>query len=261
MSGPSQGVLEHQASYERLYQTSGLRDQQRFYRWVLRVLRPLAGARVLDVACGEGGILVEGARLPIAVWGVDISHHAAAKVRAQQPAAGVLVGNAETLPFLSRSFDYVTCLGSLENFADPLQAMTEVHRVLRDDGVFCAMMPNKYWLGDVLQVWAGADEQVPFQRVERVATVRQWRRLLEYGGFRVERVHGFVKRSPLMRDSKIRSLRKFLTTNLLALICPVALAWSVLYICRKSPAGAGAAPDGAWVWRAEWARVGRPSLS
>ena len=164
-----------------------------------------------------------------------------------------MIGNAEQLSFARGSFDCVTCLGSLENFIDPEQALQEIHRVLKDGGIFCTMMPQKYWLGDILKVAFGRDEEVPFQHIDRTATLHQWRRLLECHGFAVKRIYGYVKTSPLIKQGKIRSMRKFIWTHLLALICPTSLAWSLVFICEKSLAvqqGYRAGPP--WAWRAEW---------
>ena len=135
-------------------------------------------------------------------------------------------------------------------------ALAEIHRILKPQGILCAMMPNKYWLGDALQVWCGREEQVPFQRFERLATIRQWRRLLESYGFLVTRVHGYGKTTPLLTGRRLRSIRKFLLTRLMSL-CPPPLAWSIVYLCRKSSVPVRPDADGgAWVWRAE--RLGAP---
>jgi len=255
-------AAQHQASYERIYQTTGLHDDARFYEWVLRLIKPRVGSRLLDVACGEGGLLVAASRLPVRVYSVGISYHTLLKVRAKDSTADVIIGNTQQLPFPSQSFDSVTCLGSLENFTEPLHALDEIWRILKPGGVLCIMLPNKFWLGDALQVLFGKEEQQPFQRVERMATVGQWRRLLQLQGFSVQRMIGYVKCSPLIKEGKLRSVRKFLRSQMLSMLCPVSLAWSVMYLCqRSSPRQSSQSGAAAWIWRAEWARPGSASLS
>ena len=256
MPTASEAVIGHQASYERIYQTVGIRDHDSFYQRVLRLLRPSAGSRLLDVACGEGGLLAASQRWAVAAWGLDISATAVEKARVRHPTAVILVGNAERLPFADGSFDYVTCLGSVENFADPIQALAEMRRVLTVEGLLCVMMPNKFWLGDIVQVLSGGEEQIPFQQVERLATVSQWRHLLGLNGFSVLRVDGYTKTAPLFREGKFRSVRKWVWTHLLATLCPVSLAWSALFVCKKSGGTAPMNPPrGVWLWRAEWVRT------
>ena len=243
----------HKASYERIYQTSGLHDDAAFYEWIARLIRPQADWRVLDVACGEGGLIIALSRRRIASYGLDISERAAALAKSHHPDAQIIVGSGESLPFASASFDCVTCLGSLENMEDPERALEEIFRVLKNRGVFCAMMPNKYWLGDVIDVARGREESPPFQHVERVATLPQWRQMLERHRFAVRRIQGYSKRSPLFRHGKLRSLPKFLATHLLAALCPATLAWSIAYVCEKHPGASdpnATAPP--WIWRAEW---------
>ena len=255
---------EHKTSYERIYRDAGIHDEPAFYQRIARLLHPSAGCRVLDVACGEGGLLraVQQRAASSEVCGVEISEQAARKAVAQSPTVRVVVGNAEQLPFASSSFDRLACLGSLENFMDPLQALSEFRRLLKDDGLLCVMMPNKYWLGDIFQVAVGLDEQIPFQHVERMATLRQWRRVLERSGFAVKRIRGYVKISPLMRGGKLRSLRKFLWTHCLALVCPPSLAWSIVFVCGKSLQPLDASRHTVpWTWRAEWMEVNRKASS
>ncbi len=171
-------IQTHQASYETIFQRTGLHDDARFYRWVARFVNPHRESRVLDVACGEGGLLAAVADFGCQAWGLDISATALGKIRIHQPHTRVVLGNSEQLPFASESFDYVTCLGSIENFAHPRTALFEMRRVLKSGGILVAMMPNKFWIGDILNILGGREEQQPFQRFERVATLSQWTRFL-----------------------------------------------------------------------------------
>ncbi|HEX9780131.1 MAG TPA: class I SAM-dependent methyltransferase [bacterium] len=241
----------HRSSYERLYASSGLHDERGFYRWALRQFPLQKGARVLDVACGEGGVLMAGAELGRDVWGVDIAFNAVSRIPSAGGPGRVLVASAEQLPFAEGAFDAVTCFGSLENFEQMAPALAEMRRVLTGDGWLCVMMPNKFWLGDIVSVCAGKEEQVPFQHVERVATIGQWRNLLEAQGFNVVRVRGYVKRPPLCRNGKLRSLRKFLASRLMSACCPTALSWSLLYVCRRGPIASRPEAARVWMWRAE----------
>lgn len=243
-------ALAHQAYYEAIYRASGCRDAERCYTWILGLMRLRRGARLLDVACGEGDVVAAGRRAGYAAVGADISPTAIAKARQAHGPLPAVVADAEHLPFADGGFDAVTCLGSVENFGDPVAALAEIHRVLAPGGTFCTLMPNKFWLGDILQVWAGQDETMPFQRVERAATPAQWRRLLAAAGFRVERMRGYVKTSPFAVGGKVRSLRKFLATHVTAAVCPTPLAWSIAFVCRRVDAAPALEP--ALLWRAEW---------
>ncbi|MFA5351610.1 MAG: hypothetical protein WC357_09855, partial [Candidatus Omnitrophota bacterium] len=45
--------------YNRIYESSGIRTNSAYYRWLIGLLRPKAGSRLLDVSCGEGIFLKE----------------------------------------------------------------------------------------------------------------------------------------------------------------------------------------------------------
>lgn len=80
-------VLDQQRrSYEQIYEMTGLGDEARGYRRILRLLRPLPAWRILDVACGEGHLLAEACALTREAWGLDLSASALARPpRAPQP--------------------------------------------------------------------------------------------------------------------------------------------------------------------------------
>ena len=100
-------------------------------------LRP--GSKVLEVAPGPGYTAVELAKLGgCKVTGMDISATFVEMGRRNAQEAGVVVdfgqGDAASMPFPDDSFDFVVCRAAFKNFAQPLCALLEMHRVLRRPG-------------------------------------------------------------------------------------------------------------------------------
>jgi ubiquinone/menaquinone biosynthesis C-methylase UbiE len=98
-----------------------------------------AGACVLEIAPGPGYLAIELARLgPYRVTGLDISRSFVRIAAANAAHAGVAVdfqhGDAAALPFMPDSFDFVVCRAAFKNFADPVGALCEMHRVMRPGG-------------------------------------------------------------------------------------------------------------------------------
>jgi ubiquinone/menaquinone biosynthesis C-methylase UbiE len=101
-----------------------------------------AGHRVLEVACGSGGVATRIAQTTGAeVVGVDINAFAvrAARRRAAPPGIRVapefLLADADRpLPFADRSFDFVFCNDSINHFGDRLRVLREWRRLLREGG-------------------------------------------------------------------------------------------------------------------------------
>lgn len=94
---------------------------------------------VLEVAPGPGFFAIELAKLgPFAITGLDISRSFVEIATAGARAAGVEVdfqhGDASAMPFAAESFNLVYCSAAFKNFAEPLAALDEMHRVLRSGG-------------------------------------------------------------------------------------------------------------------------------
>ena len=145
-----------QAFYDRTYRDQGLADPSRLYRWIVKLLRPIPGRVLLDVACGEGDLLHYAHQAQLVPMGIDLSPEAIRRASTRCPQAKLSVGDGAQLPFPNAAFDYVTSLGSLEHYRDMEQGLEEMARVLTSDGLACSMVPNVFWLGDVLEVaWRG----------------------------------------------------------------------------------------------------------
>lgn len=104
------------------------------------------GGRVLEVAPGPGYFAVELARLDnFEITGLDISRSFVDIARANASAAGVQVdfqqGNASRMPFADGTFDFLLCRAAFKNFTAPVDALNEMHRVLKPGG--------KVWIIDL----------------------------------------------------------------------------------------------------------------
>ena len=101
---------------------------------------------VLDCACGKGIGSAEFVKTaPGYIVAVDrslTSLHDAGSLAAGDRFAAV-AGDALRLPFFGGSFDVVVSLETLEHLADRQAFLSEVHRVLRADGLFICSTPNR----------------------------------------------------------------------------------------------------------------------
>jgi len=99
-----------------------------------------AGARLLDLGCGRGG-LVEQLDHPLAhAVGVDPDF---ASLRDHRlPALPRLASVSDRLPLAPTAFDVVTASWLLEHLSDPAATLSEISRVLCPGGVFIFITPN-----------------------------------------------------------------------------------------------------------------------
>lgn len=142
----------------------------------------LSGLRVLDVACGTGEWLDHLRKCGARVSGIDLSRRAIDICRKRFPDDDFRCGPAESLPFPDRSFDLVTCLGSLEHFLDKGKALAEMRRVAGDGARFLILVPNAGFLTRRLGLYGGT-QQVKAR--EDVLELDGWRQLLERTGLPV----------------------------------------------------------------------------
>ncbi len=112
---------------------------------VRELLDRLEGKRVLDVGCGPGVIAESILKAGNEYTGMDLSPNmisACTKRLANWDSAHFLVGRMENLPFPDRTFDVLLCLGTIEYSDDPVSAIREFGRVMKERAVLVISMLN-----------------------------------------------------------------------------------------------------------------------
>ena len=140
LSADPQVAVRRRTYDEDLGQSSWLTAAQALEFFRLLELGP--GQRVLEVACGSGGVTCRMAlETGAACLGVDINPHgiraAETRAREQELSSRVsfqLVDAAQPLPFPDQSFDAVFCNDSINHLPGRLQVFRDWHRVLRPGG-------------------------------------------------------------------------------------------------------------------------------
>lgn len=107
---------------------------------VARLCGDLGGRRVLDVATGTGHVAMRLAPLALSVVGLDLTRRMLELAREEAAKRHLtnlswVRGDVRSLPFPDRSFRAVTCRRAPHHFPDIGLALSEMARVLRDDGV------------------------------------------------------------------------------------------------------------------------------
>jgi ubiquinone/menaquinone biosynthesis C-methylase UbiE len=132
--------------------------------------------RVLDIACGTGNWLavqagVQASR-PVEWHGLDASRDMLGVARAKVPAARLVEGRAEQLPYRDGEFDFVAVNFAFHHFGGKEAALDEIVRVLAPGGSlrmnnFAAERGDHWWLYRFFPAAVAADRN-RFWTVDRI---------------------------------------------------------------------------------------------
>jgi demethylmenaquinone methyltransferase/2-methoxy-6-polyprenyl-1,4-benzoquinol methylase len=105
---------------------------------------------ILDVATGTGDLAISALRLnPVKIAGIDISIKMLAIGREKIEKKGysgiieLTLGDSENIPFNDKVFDVAMVAFGVRNFSDPMRGLSEMKRVIRDDGLIMVLEFSK----------------------------------------------------------------------------------------------------------------------
>jgi len=107
------------------------------FRWLPK---PVAGQRVLDVGCGNGGFLLNARESGWQVMGVDPDPDAVATAR--QKGLEVRLGSMEAFAGEAELFDAITLSHVIEHVHDPKSVLADAYRLLKPGGTLYLDTPN-----------------------------------------------------------------------------------------------------------------------
>lgn len=168
------------------------------YRGIVTKMKPHDSMRMLDVGFGNGyleKLIYKQAKCHIE--GVDISAdmvNVAAKNNKEAVSKGMAhfaVGDCCDLAFDDLSFDVVTTMNTIYFWSDTIKGLKEIHRVLKEDGVFYNAVLTKESLDNVFYTKNGfkkfADEEyiqmgkeAGFSHISITALGHKYGMLIEY---------------------------------------------------------------------------------
>src|SRR3989440_6446747 len=141
-----------------------------------------SNARVLDVGCGSGWAtrLLAGSAINGRVTGIDISDEmirVAREASQSQTNVDFEIASAEQLPFDTDEFTHAFSMESLYYYRNIPKALSEIHRVLKNGGLFVAVV-DLYWENEATHQWVDT-LNVPVE----LLSIDDYRSLLVDAGF------------------------------------------------------------------------------
>ncbi|MBD2743810.1 3-demethylubiquinone-9 3-O-methyltransferase [Coleofasciculus sp. FACHB-1120] len=115
------------------------------------------GLQALDVGCGGGFTCEFMAKRGVKVSGIDQSAKCIQQAQDHASLSGLQIdyqhGYSENLPYRANTFDIVVCVDVLEHVADLRQTISEIHRILKPNGLFLFDTINKTFLSKFIMIW------------------------------------------------------------------------------------------------------------
>jgi len=161
-------------------------EERMRFRKAAALGRVRSGSAVLDIGCRDGGLR---RYLPrdVRYQGIEIApEFAGPDILIQDISSGI--------PFSDESFDYVFMIEVMEHVPNPYGTLTEIHRVLKPNGVLILSVPNPFHFKEI--VWN------VFRIPDRQGHIYSWTRqtmtrLAEMNGFRFDGCGGTYLHPPI----------------------------------------------------------------
>lgn len=101
---------------------------------------------ILDVGCKYAILndILKEQNILVDYFGVDITSNVFRKIKGFQPEKFVEADISKKIPFPDNKFDYIFALEIMEHVEFPTRMLSEIKRVLKDDGVLILSVPNVY---------------------------------------------------------------------------------------------------------------------
>jgi SAM-dependent methyltransferase/4-amino-4-deoxy-L-arabinose transferase-like glycosyltransferase len=151
-------------NYDLLEVADSWRVESLFHRGRTRMLRRLLRrhgvAPYVDAGCGTGLLLRE---LPPGATGVDINPRVVPRAKCNAPAANVLTGDIESLPFRAGSVSTIVLTEVLEHFPNPADVLADLAALLRPGGTCIGSVPSQSLVWQ-LRFVSGSPAGEPFHK-------------------------------------------------------------------------------------------------
>lgn len=148
--------------------------------------------KILDLGCGEGVLIEEFKKLGYNIIGLDQSYSS----------EFVIKGDIRRTPFSAHNFDVVLCLDVIEhlNYRNQQMAMTEIKRLLKNDGVAIFTIPNLAHFYSRLRflLLGKLDRTARIEKHPGDRPIKEYMQLLNGEGFTVIQRKGLFPTLPLI---------------------------------------------------------------
>ena len=183
-------VREQFSQHAEYYAQSSAHAQGNTLDVILKFANPKGTEKTLDIATGTGFTAFALAPKVSNVVATDLTPEMvvkASELAQEQAIENIMfsIAAAESLPFTTASFDLVTCRLAPHHFQDVPKFLSEVHRVLRTEGLFC-LVDSVSPESKKLIAWQNRVEKLRDDSHVFGHPPSQWDKMIVEAGFEIE---------------------------------------------------------------------------
>jgi len=152
-------------------------EYDRRNEYLIKLVSPLAGQKILDVGCAWGYSLMRLDSMGVFAYGIDVDKPVIEFGKKLAEYNGYKIdlrySNARNLPFADEYFDGIICAETLEHIPleERLSVLLEMKRVLKKGSKIVLSTPNPYGIAEIGK-WI--IEKIPFLRRRLSASYRSY---------------------------------------------------------------------------------------
>jgi methionine biosynthesis protein MetW len=172
-----EALLRRGANRNRLWRGHDLGTKAKFIVSSVHPYLP-PGSQHLDIACGDGQILLAFGEIGCKGVGIELSERRLCRCK-ERDLLAIQADMTAGLPFRRGSFDVVSLISTVEHVQDPPRLIEEVSRVLSSNGLVIVQIPNPRFPIDLHYF-------LPFYGYLPARVQRVYRRLLAGEGYGID---------------------------------------------------------------------------
>ncbi|MDR1392211.1 MAG: class I SAM-dependent methyltransferase [Clostridiales bacterium] len=162
-------------------------------------------ATILEIAPGPGYLSIELAKLGYTVIGVELSEDFVKIEKHNAAIENVTVdfrhGNADKLPLINETVDFVVCTAAFKNFKYPVKALHEMYRVLKTGGTALILDMNHNATKEDINFEI---ENSNMKGFDRFFTKISFKTFLKSSAYTRDEFEQFIAKSPFKKSEIIK---------------------------------------------------------
>ena len=194
--------------YAPIYERAMRSDQKTYQKMYDRIPKVIQGKVVLEIATGPGLLAKHVAHAANRMIATDFSDGMIREAKKGEYAKNLTfeVADATALPYADNSFDVVIIANALHIVPNPEKALSEIDRVLKDDGILIAPNFVEHSVGFTSKLWSGI-LKLAGVKFEHQWSAKEYLHFLQSHGWRIVHTETLAARITLEYTECVKKMQ------------------------------------------------------